>query len=136
MPEFIESLIKELVELKNNDDLLTEVEKNDIQSVPKNLENKKQPINYSDYLTVKNTIYCLLFLGLIGGGFWFFNLIPSNDFIIEYFNLLKELSEAYADGDFNTVAKVLSKIHKKSIHLDKHELMILIIIKRVLFSTK
>ena len=60
--------------LSNQDQILNQLkqlEKLEIQNQELILEEKKE--SYFDYLTLKNALWVLFFLGFIGGGFWLYN---------------------------------------------------------------
>ena len=73
--KYIKLSIREFIGLENDYESLLSNQKKILQSLEKleNIEVENQQSYLSDYLTLKNTLYFLIFLGFIGGGFWLYN---------------------------------------------------------------
>jgi hypothetical protein len=67
-----EQILNKLQQLEQ----LEKLEKLEIQNNELILEKKKE--SYYDYLTIKNALWVLFFLSLIGGGFWLYNSDLAN----------------------------------------------------------
>lgn len=86
MIKYIKLTIREFIGLENDyESLLLNQEEKILQSLEnlENLEVENQQLNLSDYLTLKNLIYFLIFLNFIGGGFWLY-YITQIFLIIQY----------------------------------------------------
>ena len=78
--KYIKLSIREFIGLESDYESLLSNQEKILQSLEKleNLEVENQQLNLSDYLTLRNLIYFLIFLSFIGGGFWLYN----TDFLI------------------------------------------------------
>lgn len=99
-----------------------------------NLEVENQQLNLSDYLTLKNLIYFLIFLSFIGGGFWLYNTDFFNNSILESIKSLGELSKDLHKIDQTGVLSALQKLNENSVNLSKEEIKLLLEIKNLLLK--
>nr|YP_009178774.1 orf172 [Peronospora tabacina]ALJ78440.1 orf172 [Peronospora tabacina]ALJ78487.1 orf172 [Peronospora tabacina] len=121
--------------LENQDqivDQLNKLEKLEIQNQELILESKKE--SYYDYLTMKNAFWVLLFLGLIGGGFWLYNADFFNNATLESIKSLGNLSKDLHEIDHKGVLDALKKLNENSVNLSKEELKLLLEIKNLLLK--
>ena len=93
-----------------------------------NLEEKE--INYIDYISLKNILYVLIFIIIVGSGFLFFN----SDFLIvntlESFKLLGKLSKNLHVEDIKGLLEALKKLNENTVNLSKEEIKLLLEIKK------
>ena len=97
---------------------------------------ESQQLNLSDYLTVKNLIYLLIFLGFIGGGIWLYNTDFFNNSTLESIKSLGELSKNLNKIDQNGFFSDLKKLNENSIDLSNQQIKLLIEIKNLLLLLK
>ena len=92
MIKYIKLTIREFIGLESDYEALLSNQEKILQSL-ENLEVESQQLNLSDYLTLKNLIYFLIFLSFLGGGFWLYNTDFFNNLILESIKSLGELSK-------------------------------------------
>lgn len=134
--KYIKLSIREFIGLENDYESLIINQEKILQSLEKleNIEVENQQLNLSDYLTLKNTLYFLIFLGFIGGGFWLYNTDFFNNSILESIKSLGELSKDLHKMDQNGVLDALKKLNENSVNLSKEEIKILMEIKDLLLK--
>lgn len=121
--------------LSNQDqilDQLKQLEKLEIQNQELILEGKKE--SYYDYLTIKNALWLLFFLGFIGGGFWLYNADLFNNSTLESIKSLGTLSKDLHAIDHKGVLDALKKLNENSVNLSKEEIKLLLEIKNLLLK--
>lgn len=107
---------------------------NQIISKLENLENievKTQQSNLMDYLTIKNILYFLIF---IGGFFWLYNADFFNNSILESIKSLSELSKDLYKIYISGFLDALKKLNENSVNLSKEEITFLMEIKNLLMA--
>ena len=136
MIKYIKLTIREFIGLENDYESLLLNQEKILQSLEnlENLEVENQQLNLSDYLTLKNLIYFLIFLSFIGGGFWLYNTDFFNNSILESIKLLGELSKDLHKIDQNGVLSALQKLNENSVNLSKEEIKLLLEIKNFLLQ--
>lgn len=83
-------------------------------------------------MTLRNTIYFLIFLGFIGSGFWLYNTDFFNTSILESIKSLGELSKDLHKIDKTGILDALKKLNENSVNLSKEEIKLLMEIKNLL----
>ena len=134
--KYIKLSIREFIGLESDYESLLSNQEKIIQSLEKleNLEVENQQSNLSDYLTLKNLIYFLIFLSFIGGGFWLYNTDFFNNSILESIKSLGELSKDLHKIDQTGVLSALKKLNENSVNLSKEEIKLLLEIKNLLLK--
>ena len=134
--KYIKLSIKEFIGLESDYESLLSNQEKIIQSLEKleNLEVENQQLNLSDYLTLKNLIYFLIFLSFIGGSFWLYNTDFFNNAILESIKSLGELSKDLHKIDQTGVLSTLKKLNENSVNLSKEEIKLLLEIKNLLLK--
>jgi hypothetical protein len=92
-----------------------------------NLEEKE--INYIDYISLKNILYVLLFIIIVGSGFLSGNTLES-------FKLLGKLSKNLHVEDIKGLLEALKKLNENTVNLSKEEIKLLLEIKNLLIKKK
>ena len=134
--KYIKLTIREFIGLENDYESLLLKQEKILQLLEKleNIEVENQQIHLSDYLTLKNTLYFLILLGFIGGGFWLYNIDFFNNSILESLKSLGELSKDLHKIDQKGVLDALKKLNENSVNLSKEEIKILMEIKNLLLK--
>ena len=134
--KYIKLSIREFIGLESDYESLLSNQEKIIQSLEKleNLEVENQQLNLSDYLTLKNLIYFLIFLSFIGGSFWLYNTDFFNNAILESIKSLGELSKDLHKIDQTGVLSTLKKLNENSVNLSKEEIKLLLEIKNLLLK--
>ena len=134
--KYIKLSIREFIGLESDYESLLSNQEKILQSLEKleNLEVENQQSNLSDYLTLKNLIYFLIFLSFIGGGFWLYNTDFFNNSILESIKSLGELSKDLHKIDQTGVLSALKKLNENSVNLSKEEIKLLLEIKNLLLK--
>lgn len=143
MIKYIKFAIREFLGLENDyESLLTnqdqimdqlkELKNLEIQNQELILEGKKE--SYYDYLTLKNALWVLFFLGFIGGGFWLYNADFFNNSTLESIKSLGTLSKDLHAIDHKGVLDALKKLNENSVNLSKEEVKLLLEIKNLLLK--
>lgn len=113
-------------------DQLKELKNLEIKNQELILEGKKE--SYSDYLTMKNALLLLFFIGFIGGGFWLYNVDFFNNSTLELIKSLGTLSKDLHAIDHKGVLDALKKLNENSVNLSKEEVKLLLEIKNLLLK--
>ena len=134
--KYIKLSIREFIGLESDYESLLSNQEKILQSLEKleNLEVENQQLNLSDYLTLKNLIYFLIFLSFIGGSFWLYNTDFFNNAILESIKSLGELSKDLHKIDQTGVLSTLKKLNENSVNLSKEEIKLLLEIKNLLLK--
>lgn len=143
MIKYIKFTIREFIGLENDYesllsnqdqilDQLKQLEKLEIQNQELILEGKKE--SYYDYLTMKNALWILFFLGFIGGSFWLYNADFFNNSTLESIKSLGTLSKDLHAIDHKGVLDALKKLNENSVNLSKEEIKLLLEIKNLLLK--
>ena len=109
--KYIKLSIRKFIGLESDYESLLSNQEKILQLLEKleNLEVENQQSNLSDYLTLKNLIYFLIFLSFIGGGFWLYNTDFFNNSILESIKSLGELSKDLHKIDQITLTRYFCK---------------------------
>jgi hypothetical protein len=121
--------------LENQDKILlklNEIEK--IELANQSLIICDQQTSYYDYITLKNLLYVLIFLGFIGGGFWLYNADFFSNATLESIKSLGNLSKDLHAIDHKGVLEALKKLNENSVNLSKEEIKLLLEIKNLLLK--
>ena len=114
--------------LSNQDKILEQLQ----QLEKSELEN--QQIHYSDYLSLKNLLILLIFLGFIGSGFWLYNTDFFNNSVLESIKSLGSLSEDLHKINQNGIFDALKKLNENSVNMNAEEIKLLMEIKNLLMT--
>ena len=73
--KYLKFTIREFISLENDYQSIIENQEKILQSLEKleNIEVENQQLHVTNYLTLQNILYFLLFLGFLGGVFWLYN---------------------------------------------------------------
>ena len=136
MIKYIKFTIREFIGLESDYESLLSNQEKILQSLEKleNLEVENQQSNLSDYLTLKNLIYFLIFLSFLGGGFWLYNADFFNNSTLESIKSLGELSKDLHKLDQTGVLSALKKLNENSVDLTNEEIKLLLAIKNFLLK--
>lgn len=143
MLKYLKFAIREFLGIENDYESLLSSQDQILEKLQQieNLELKNQELilegekkNYYDYLTVKNALWVLLFLGFIGGGFWLYNSDLFNTSVLESIKSLGTLSKNLHTIDHQSVLDALKKLNENSVNLSKEEIKILMEIKNLLLA--
>ena len=121
--------------LANQDQILEQLQglkKVELENQELILEGKKE--SYYDYLTLKNALWVLFFLGFLGGGFWLYNVDFFNNSTLESIKSLGTLSKDLHAIDHKGVLDALKKLNENSVNLSKEEIKLLLEIKNLLLK--
>jgi hypothetical protein len=121
--------------LSNQDQILEkldELKKVELGNQELILEGKKE--SYYDYLTMKNALWVLFFLGFIGGGFWLYNADFFSNATLESIKGLGNLSKDLHSINHKGILEVLGKLNENSVNLSKEEIKLLMEIKNLLLK--
>jgi hypothetical protein len=99
---------------------ISHLEKMEIDNANINAES-----SYYNYLTLKNLLYFLIFVGLIGSGVWLYNTDFLNSSILESIKGLGTLSKEFHSINLKTLLEALEKLNENSVNLSKEELKLL-----------
>lgn len=134
--KYIKFTIREFIGLESDYESLLLNQEKILQSLEKleNVEIENQQTHLSDYITLKNTLYFLIFLGFIGGGFWLYNMDFFNNSILESIKSLGELSKDLHKIDQTSILEALKKINEVSVNLSAEEIKILMDIRNLLLK--
>lgn len=144
MLKHIKLTIKEFLELDSSYDYESLLANQDIileqLQLLKQIESENQELlldakktSYYDYLTLKNALLVLLFLGFIGGGFWFYNPDFFNNATLESIKSLLTLSKDLQINHQDLLNK-LHKLNDNSVNLSKAEIQLLFEIKNLVLK--
>jgi hypothetical protein len=143
MKKYIIYTIKEYLGLNNDYHLLLEHQEQILDHLQKledlQLENQSLIVQTSsssfyNYLTFKNLLWFLFFLGFIGGSFWFYHTDFLNTSTLESIKDLSILSKNLHHIDHQGILEALKKLNENSVHLSKEEIKLLLEIKNLLLK--
>ena len=123
--KYLQSIIRDFIGLEDNYESLLSNQDKILEQLEK-LEVNNQQTNYSDYLTLKNL---LIFLGFIGGGFWLYNTEFFNNSILESIKSLGTLSKDLHQIDQKSILEALKKLNENSVNMSVEEVKLLMKIK-------
>lgn len=132
----IQYAIRSFLELDNDYQTLLSNQKELLEELKqlKQLEIQTQQTSYLDYLTLKNALWVLFFIGLIGSGFWLYNADFSNTNVLESIKSLSSLSKDLHNLDQQGIFDALKKLNENSVNLSKEEVKLLMEIKNLLMA--
>jgi|688.fasta_scaffold446344_1 hypothetical protein len=126
-----ESLLTNQEQILEKLEKLEQLEQLEIQN--KKLISDNENNNYYDYLTVKNALWVLFLLALIGSGFWLYNSDLFNVSTISNIDPIKSLIDLPKDIiNNNGILRALKKLNENSVDLSKEEIELLLKIKSLL----
>ena len=134
--KYIKLSIREFIGLENDYESLLSNQEKILQSLEKleQIEVESHQANVSDYITLKNILYFLIFLSFIGSGFWLYKTDFFNNSILESIKSLGELSKDLHKIDQKGILESLKKLNENSVNLSKEEIKILMEIKNILLK--
>nr|AAW67073.1 ORF178 [Phytophthora infestans]ADZ32066.1 ORF178 [Phytophthora infestans]ADZ32074.1 ORF178 [Phytophthora infestans]ADZ32098.1 ORF178 [Phytophthora infestans]ADZ32203.1 ORF178 [Phytophthora infestans] len=143
MIKYIKFVIREFLGLENDYesllsnqdqilDQLKHLEQIEVQNQELILKGKEE--SYYDYLTLKNGLWVLFFIGFIGSSFWLYNTDFFNNATLESIKSLGTLSKDLHVLDNEGIFEALGKLNKDSINLSHRELKLLWEIKNLLLK--
>lgn len=121
--------------LSNQDQILEQLElikKVELENQTLILEEKRE--SYYDYLTIRNALWVLFFLGFIGGGFWLYNTDFFDNSVLESIKSLSTLSKDLHSIDNKGILDALKKLNENSVNLSKEEMKLLLEIRNILLK--
>ena len=128
--KYLKFIIRDFIGLEDNYESLLSNQDKILEQLEK-LEVNNQQTNYSDYLTLKNL---LIFLGFIGGGFWLYNTEFFNNSILESIKSLGTLSKDLHQIDQKSILEALKKLNENSVNMSVEEVKLLMEIKNLLLK--
>lgn len=128
--KYLKFIIRDFIGLEDNYESLLSNQDKILEQLEK-LEVNNQQTNYSDYLTLKNL---LIFLGFIGGGFWLYNTEFFNNSILESIKSLGTLSKDLHQIDQKSILEALKKLNENSVNMSVEEVKLLMKIKNLLLK--
>jgi hypothetical protein len=140
---WIKIFLREFIGLENDyESLLSNQEKileslNDLKKVEtlnQEILLESQKTSYYDYLTLKNALWVLFTLGVIGSGLWLYNADFFNNSVLESLKSLGTLSKDLHSIDQKSVFEALKKLNENSVNLSKEEIKLLLEIKNLLLK--
>lgn len=121
--------------LSNQDQILEKLQQiENLELANQSLIISDQQTSYYDYLTLKNALWVLFFLGFIGSGFWLYNADFFNNSTLESIKSLGTLSKDLHAIDHKGVLDALKKLNENSVNLSKEEIKLLLEIKNLLLK--
>ena len=147
MIKFIKYTVREFLGLDNDyESLLTNQDKimEQIGQVGEQLkelevENKEALLeqkndSYMQYLTLKNILWAVAFVGIIGSGIWLYNADFLNSNILDSIKDLGSLSKDLHSIDHKGVLDALKQLNENTANLSKEEIKLLMEIKNLLLK--
>ena len=131
--KYLKFIIRDFIGLEDNYESLLSNQDKILEQLEK-LEVNNQQTNYSDYLTLKNLLILLIFLGFIGGGFWLYNTEFFNNSILESIKSLGTLSKDLHQIDQKSILEALKKLNENSVNMSVEEVKLLMEIKNLLLK--
>ena len=131
--KYLKVIIRDFIGLEDNYESLLSNQDKILEQLEK-LEVNNQQTNYSDYLTLKNLLILLIFLGFIGGGFWLYNTEFFNNSILESIKSLGTLSKDLHQIDQKSILEALKKLNENSVNMSVEEVKLLMEIKNLLLK--
>ena len=118
--KYLKFIIRDFIGLEDNYESLLSNQDKILEQLEK-LEVNNQQTNYSDYLTLKNLLILLIFLGFIGGGFWLYNTEFFNNSILASIKSLGTLSKDLHQIDQKSILEALKKLNENSVNMSVEE---------------
>jgi hypothetical protein len=95
---------------------------------------EEKQTSYYDYVTLKNLLWVIIFLGFIGGGFWLYNTDLFSNATLESIKELGNLSKDLHSINHKGILEALGKLNENSVNLSKEEIKLLLEIKNLLLK--